>query len=174
MHRRPQEDSHTAFPSAVPTEETGAHGSSRFSSCPRQRGAKRNIVHILGIAADEPGRVARYISKPGYLLPLVEADWHEGLCGLWCQYEDTLSPVYEDACRSGCWFCHKVSTSFGFCGRIIRIYGHYYSSGILIALSHSMPMGIPSMTSISGSAWRSWGRSQQTGLSDGICWSTHR
>lgn len=78
-----------------------------FSSCPRQRGAKRNIVHILGIAADEPERVARYINKPGYLLPLVEADWHEGLCGLWCQYEDTLSPVYEDACRSGCWFCHN-------------------------------------------------------------------
>lgn len=26
VHQRPQEDSHTAFPSAVPTEETGAHG----------------------------------------------------------------------------------------------------------------------------------------------------
>ena len=64
-------------------------------------------MHILGIAADEPERVARYINKPGYLLPLVEADWHEDLCGLWCQYEDTLSPVYEDACRSGCWFCHN-------------------------------------------------------------------
>lgn len=78
-----------------------------FSQSPRRRGAKRNIVHILGIAADEPERVARYIDKPGYLLPLVEADWHEDLCGLWCQYEGTLSPVYENACRSGCWFCHN-------------------------------------------------------------------
>lgn len=64
-------------------------------------------MHLLGIAADEPERVARYIDKPGYLLPLVEADWHEDLCGLWCQYEGVLSPVYENACRSGCWFCHN-------------------------------------------------------------------
>ena len=78
-----------------------------FSSGPQRRGAKKNIVHILGIAADEPERIARYIDKPGYLLPLVEADWHEDLCGLWCQYEETLSPTYEDACRSGCWFCHN-------------------------------------------------------------------
>lgn len=64
-------------------------------------------MHLLGIAADEPGRIARYIDKPGYVLPLVEVDWHEDLCGLWCQYERMLSPVYENACRSGCWFCHN-------------------------------------------------------------------
>lgn len=80
-----------------------------FSQSPRQRGAKRNIVHLLGIAADEPERVARYIDRPGYVLPLVEADWYEDLCGLWCQYEGVLSPVYENACRSGCWFCHNQS-----------------------------------------------------------------
>lgn len=80
-----------------------------FSKSPRQRGAKRNIVHLLGIAADEPERVARYIDRPGYVLPLVEANWHEDLCGLWCQYEGMLSPVYENACRSGCWFCHNQS-----------------------------------------------------------------
>lgn len=74
---------------------------------PRRRGAKKNIVHILGIAADEPERIARYIDKPGYLLPLVEAGWDEDLCGLWCKYEGLLSPVYENACRSGCWFCHN-------------------------------------------------------------------
>ena len=78
-----------------------------FSDGPRRRGAKKNIVHLLGIAADEPERIARYIDKPGYLLPLVEAGWDEDLCGLWCQYEGLLSPVYENACRSGCWFCHN-------------------------------------------------------------------
>ena len=61
----------------------------------------------MGIAADEPVRVARYIDKPGFLLPLVEADWHENLCGLWCRYEDVLSPTYDTATRGGCWFCHN-------------------------------------------------------------------
>lgn len=91
------------------SRETGAPAISNgvFSKSPRRRGAKKNIVHLLGIAADEPERIARYIDKPGYVLPLVEADWHEDLCGLWCQYEGMLSPVYENACRSGCWFCHN-------------------------------------------------------------------
>ena len=40
-------------------------------------------------------------------MPLVEAGWDEDLCGLWCKYEGMLSPVYENACRSGCWFCHN-------------------------------------------------------------------
>ena len=103
-----QEDSLTDFPSAAPTEGTGAPNSRQeFSQSPRRRGAKKNIVHLLGIAADEPERIARYIDKPGYLLPLVEAGWDEDLCGLWCQYEGLLSPVYENACRSGCWFCHN-------------------------------------------------------------------
>ena len=103
-----QEDSLTDFPSAAPTEGTGAPSSRQeFSQSPRRRGAKKNIVHLLGIAADEPERIARYIDKPGYLLPLVEAGWDEDLCGLWCQYEGLLSPVYENACRSGCWFCHN-------------------------------------------------------------------
>lgn len=84
-----------------------ATSNAAFSGGPRRRGAKKNIVHLLGIAADEPERIARYIDKPGYLLPLVEADWEEDLCGLWCQYEGVLSPVYTNACRSGCWFCHN-------------------------------------------------------------------
>lgn len=105
---RPQEDGPTDFQSAAPTEGTGAPNSRQeFSQSPRRRGAKKNIVHLLGIAADEPERIARYIDKPGYLLPLVEAGWDEDLCGLWCQYEGLLSPVYENACRSGCWFCHN-------------------------------------------------------------------
>lgn len=103
-----QESSHTAFPSAAPTEGTGVPSSKQeFSHSPRRRGAKKNIVHILGIAADEPERIARYIDKPGFLLPLVERDWHEDLCGLWSGYEELLSPVYEDSCRAGCWFCHN-------------------------------------------------------------------
>lgn len=96
------EDSQSSRETGVPAISNGV-----FSKSPRRRGAKKNIVHLLGIAADEPERIARYIDKPGYVLPLVEADWHEDLCGLWCQYEGMLSPVYENACRSGCWFCHN-------------------------------------------------------------------
>ena len=101
-----------------------------FSESPRRRGAKKNIVHLLGIAADEPERIARYIDKPGYLLPLVEAGWDEDLCGLWCQYEGLLSrcmkmpagPAAGSATIRGL-------TSCGSCGAITPTSGHCCSSG---------------------------------------------
>lgn len=34
-------------------------------------------------------------------------DIDEGLCGLYCQYNDILAPTYESSCRDGCWFCHN-------------------------------------------------------------------
>lgn len=109
MHR-PQDSSGqqiTGFATKWSQYCTGELKKPVFFQSPQRRGAKKNIVHILGIAADEPERIARYIDKPGYLLPLVEVGWDEDLCGLWCQYEGLLSPVYENACRSGCWFCHN-------------------------------------------------------------------
>ena len=39
--------------------------------------------------------------------PLVEFGIDEDLCGLYCQYNDMLSPTYETSCRDGCWFCHN-------------------------------------------------------------------
>jgi hypothetical protein len=65
------------------------------------------LVQYLGIAADEPDRIATHIGREGIKLPLVELGWEEDLCGLWCKYNGLLSPTYENAARDGCWFCHN-------------------------------------------------------------------
>ena len=65
----------------------------------------RNIVEYLGIAADEPKRFGQLNDKKR--APLVEFGIDEDLCGLYCQYNDMLSPSYETSFRDGCWFCHN-------------------------------------------------------------------
>lgn len=69
--------------------------------------ATGDCIQYLGIAADEPKRIARHIGRKDIKLPLVEADWEEDMCGLWCGYSGLLSPVYETGTRGGCWFCHN-------------------------------------------------------------------
>lgn len=87
--------------------ETGVLDSNRgFSSCPSEQGAKINTVQYLGIAADEPERIARH-TKPGVVLPLVLAGWDEAFCRQLCKELDLLSPIYTDSARGGCWFCHN-------------------------------------------------------------------
>lgn len=76
-----------------------------FSLRPRNEGQKINIVRYLGIAADEPKRIAKHIGKNDVVLPLVEIGWEEDLCGLISKYQGLLSPTYESATRDGCWFC---------------------------------------------------------------------
>jgi hypothetical protein len=78
-----------------------------FSDSPMREGRKINIVQYLGIAADEPLRIARHIKKPNVVLPLVEIGWDEDLCGLIAGYQNLLSPTYNTATRDGCWFCHN-------------------------------------------------------------------
>ena len=65
----------------------------------------RNIVEYLGIAADEPKRFGQLNDRKR--APLAEFGIDEGLCGLYCQYNDMLSPSYETSFRDGCWFCHN-------------------------------------------------------------------
>ena len=65
----------------------------------------RNIIEYLGIAADEPKRHGQLNDRKR--APLVEFGIDEDLCGLYCQYNDMLSPSYETSCRDGCWFCHN-------------------------------------------------------------------
>lgn len=78
-----------------------------FSQRATQSGADTNtIVQYLGIAADEPIRIARH-TKQGILLPLVEIGWDEAYCRQWCEENDLLSPIYTKATRGGCWFCHN-------------------------------------------------------------------
>lgn len=75
---------------------------------PQNEGQKTNIVHYIGIAADEPLRIKKHIDKPDKVLPLVQIGWDEALCGLEATYMDMLSPTYTDGqMRDGCWFCHN-------------------------------------------------------------------
>lgn len=69
------------------------------------RAKKTKIVDYLGIAADEPKRFGQL--NDWKRAPLVEFDIEEELCGLYCQYNDILSPSYETSFRDGCWFCHN-------------------------------------------------------------------
>ncbi|WP_407399644.1 hypothetical protein [Treponema sp.] len=73
----------------------------------QNEGQKINIVHYIGIAADEPERIKRHIIKDDKIMPLVQIDWDEDLCGLEAQYLDMLSPTYNGATRDGCFFCHN-------------------------------------------------------------------
>lgn len=62
-------------------------------------------VHYVGIAADEPERVARQQARENVRLPLVDAGWTEADCRAWCEAEGLLSPAYQYTARSGCFFC---------------------------------------------------------------------
>lgn len=85
------------------------HFSNRgFSNSTIVQGANINTVQYLGIAADEPERIARH-TKSGIILPLVEIGWNEAYCRKWCEENDLLSPIYTTAARGGCWFCHNQS-----------------------------------------------------------------
>jgi len=75
-----------------------------FSECAAQ-GAKINTVQYLGIAADEPERIARHSKKKGIVLPLVDIGWDEAYCRKWCEANGLLSPTYTTSMRGGCWFC---------------------------------------------------------------------
>lgn len=68
-----------------------------------------DAVQYLGIAADEPERLARLdgISK---VSPLAAVGWTEADCWKWCEENDLLSPIYTTSTRGGCWFCHNQST----------------------------------------------------------------
>lgn len=68
---------------------------------------KINTVQYLGIAADEPERLAR-LDGVTKVAPLALAGWSEADAKRWCIENDLLSPIYTDTClRGGCWFCHN-------------------------------------------------------------------
>lgn len=69
--------------------------------------SSKGCISMMGIAADEPERIKRHIEKPNVVLPLVEAGWTEQDCRDWCEENDLLSPIYTQAARGGCWFCHN-------------------------------------------------------------------
>ncbi len=64
-------------------------------------------IEYIGIAYDEPERIARHIKNEQVKMPLVEAEWTEQMCYEWCRKNGLLSPIYTDSARGGCWFCGK-------------------------------------------------------------------
>ena len=85
------------------------HGGTQklFLPSPRTRGGKE-IVQYVGIAADEPARLAR-LDGTKKVSPLEAIGWGEAKCRKWCEENDLLSPIYTTATRGGCWFCHNQS-----------------------------------------------------------------
>lgn len=63
-------------------------------------------LHYIGIAADEPGRLARLGENKS---PIAELGWTEKDCWKICEEHDMLSPIYKTSKRGGCWFCHNQS-----------------------------------------------------------------
>ena len=69
----------------------------------------KKTVQYLGIACDEPERIARHSINKCKVMPLVDIEWNEAYCRKWCEENNLLSPTYENADRGGCWFCHNQS-----------------------------------------------------------------
>lgn len=68
---------------------------------------KEGIVQYLGICADETERIARL--RGNCKSPAAEFGYTEADCMQLAKELNLLSPVYESATRSGCWFCHNQS-----------------------------------------------------------------
>ena len=62
---------------------------------------------IIGIAADEPERLQRL--KPNSRSLLAENGIIESETYSMCRRYGLLSPIYEERCRGGCWFCPNCS-----------------------------------------------------------------
>lgn len=69
------------------------------------KATKGECIQYIGIAIDEPNRFGNLTDKKRS--PLVEIGWTEAMCRKWCEDNDLLSPIYTNATRGGCWFCHN-------------------------------------------------------------------
>ena len=66
---------------------------------------KADITQYVGICADEPERLARL--KGNIRSPAAEFGYAEADCLKIAEKLDLLSPIYTEAQRGGCWFCHN-------------------------------------------------------------------
>ena len=67
-----------------------------------------DTVSYIGIAADEPKRLARLEGSPKISL-LSKYNMTEADALKLCADHDLLSPIYEHCRRNGCWFCPNAS-----------------------------------------------------------------
>lgn len=84
----------------------GAWCNSRLKQHPMEK-EMRNAVRYIGIASDEQSRFHNLSDTKKS--PIKEAGWTEDACWRWCENNGLLSPIYTDAARGGCWFCHNQS-----------------------------------------------------------------
>ncbi len=90
-----------------PFSVTGAWCNSDVKMPPLKAIEKGGNIVYIGIAVDEPNRFHNLSETKRS--PLVEAGWDEAHCFQWCEENDLLSPIYTEASRSGCWYCHYQS-----------------------------------------------------------------
>lgn len=64
----------------------------------KQIGITADIIQYIGIAQDEPERLAR-LDGVTRLSPLATIGWTEADCRRWCEKNDLLSPIYTSATR---------------------------------------------------------------------------
>ena len=83
----------------------GAWCNSRLKLSVLNRFNKPDIVQYIGICADEPERLARLTGNKKS--PAAEFGYTEADCRKIAEELDLLSPIYTDAQRGGCWFCHN-------------------------------------------------------------------
>ena len=67
------------------------------------RGLNEEITQYVGIATDEPIRLARL--KPGRVSLLAKYGYTEEMAKQLCEKYGLLSPIYKTGTRGGCWFC---------------------------------------------------------------------
>ena len=68
----------------------------------------KNITQYLGICSDEPNRIEILEGTNKVALP-AQLGYTEAMCYNLAKSLDLLSPIYENATRGGCWFCHNQS-----------------------------------------------------------------
>ena len=81
------------------------------------RGLGEEVTQYIGIAADEPKRLARLQSgngKPCKVSLLAKYGYTEAMARNLCERHGLLSPIYKMGTRGGCWFCPNARIS-SFC-----------------------------------------------------------
>lgn len=68
---------------------------------------KFEIIQYIGIASDEPKRLAR-LEGTNKVSLLAKYKCSEIGASLKCRKYGLLSPIYEHGCRGGCWFCYNA------------------------------------------------------------------
>ncbi len=70
--------------------------------------SKLEIAQYIGIAADEPDRLAR-LEGTNKVSLLAKYGYTEKMCLGLCREYGLLSPIYDKRKRGGCWFCPNQS-----------------------------------------------------------------